>query len=147
MRGTLPTLLLCLSGSLAVEQTGADRLIPVRTSICTIVKNPESFEGRSVSVHGRYDVNWEWGAWVEDEPCHQALAVALANGYTTPAYLSTLYIEKNNAFHTFQQQERQLCGGAALCDFDYIEAEFTGVVVGPRALVTSRTDLSNTLQF
>ncbi|HEY1730330.1 MAG TPA: hypothetical protein VGG15_01185 [Terriglobales bacterium] len=84
-----------------------------------------------VSVHGRYNVNWEWGAWIEDESCHHAIAFTLANGYTTPAYLSTLYVEKNNAFHTFQQQQRQLCEAGLLCDFDYIEGDFTGVLVGP----------------
>lgn len=73
------------------------------------------------------------GAWIGADHCDKALSFVLANGFSTPSYLSNLYVRKNEAFDLFQKQTRLLCNGMSLlCDFDYVEAEFTGVVVGPR---------------
>jgi hypothetical protein len=132
MKGVSLALLLYLLGSLAVGQTAANKVIPGSTSVCEIVEHPDRFEGQSVTLHARYNVNWEWGAWIVDERCDKGLWVALANGYSTPTYLSKLYIERNSAFYSFQKQERLLCNGMdLLCEFDFLEADFTGVVVGP----------------
>lgn len=118
-------------GSLGVGQTAAEKGIPAHTSVCEIIENPEHFEGRRVRVHGRYSVDWEWGAGIVDERCDRGIRVAFAKGYNTPGYLSKLYVEKNGAFHSFEEQERSLCSMSLLCEFDYIEVDFIGIVVGP----------------
>jgi hypothetical protein len=132
MRGVAFALLASFLGACAFGQTTKANVLSIHKSVCEIAKQPERFEGQSVTVHARYVVNWEWGAWIAEEGCEKGLAVALANGYTTPTYLSKLYIERDGAFYSFRRQEKLLCNGMdLLCEFDFLEADFTGIVVGP----------------
>jgi hypothetical protein len=98
MRGVPLALLAVFLAAPAFGQAAMAKVPAVRTSVCEIVKHPERFEGQSVTVHARYSVNWEWGAWIGEERCEKALGLSLANGYPTPAYLSNLYVEMDSAF-------------------------------------------------
>lgn len=130
----MPCLAIMLAAA-AFAQTTAEKALPIQTSVCEISNSPERFQGQFVTVRGRYDSNWEWGAWIGADHCDKALTFVLANGFSTPSYLSNLYVRKNEAFDLFQKQTRLLCNGMSLlCDFDYVEADFTGVVVGPREI-------------
>jgi hypothetical protein len=130
MRGVALALLAGLLGAPAFGQVAVTKAPSPHASLCEIAKHPEQFEGKSVKIHARYSVNWEWGAWVWDEQCGWGLGLVLANGYPTPAYLSELYVERDSAFDAFQQKEKLLCSVDVLCEFDFLEADFTGIVVG-----------------
>ena len=115
----------------AFAQATPEKAQPVHVSVCDVGNSPDKFRGKMVTVHGRFNSNWEWGAWIRADNCDATLEFIPANGFSSPSYLSNVYIRRDAAFRTFEKQARLLCDGAPLCDFDYLEADFTGVVVGP----------------
>jgi hypothetical protein len=115
----------------AFAQTAGEKASPIHASVCEVGSSPDQFRGKLVTVHGRYNSNWEWGAWIRADGCDATLEFIPANGFSSPAYLSNVYVLKDAAFRTFEKQIRLLCNGGPLCDFDYVAADFTGVVVGP----------------
>lgn len=63
----------------------------------------------------------------------RVMEVVFANGYSETAALPKLYVQHNDALDEFSKREKQLCNGISLlCEFDFLEADFTGVVVGPK---------------
>lgn len=117
----------------AFGQQAQERMCPSCVSVCEIAHNPERFEGDFVTLRARYTVNWEWGAWIGQERCDRGIEVVFANGYSRPGDSSKLYLQHDSAFDAFSKKERQLCNGMSfLCEFDFLEADFTGVVVGPK---------------
>lgn len=119
-------------GCVAVGQSASSDNPPTVASVCAIVEHPEQYEGQSVTVRARYSINWEWGSWIGEDHCNKALDVVVANRFSKPEFLSHLSVRKDAAFDSFTKQARDLCNGmSALCEFDYLEADFTGVIVAP----------------
>ena len=112
-------------------QTAHEKTPPMHVSVCEVGNSPDKFRGKLITVHGRFTSNWEWGAWIGADSCDATLEFIPANGFSSPSYLSNLYLRRDAAFRTFEKQARLLCNGEPFCDFDYLEADFTGVVVAP----------------
>jgi hypothetical protein len=117
----------------AFGQQTTEKASAIHASVCEIAYNPGRFEGKAVALRARYTVNWEWGAGIGQEGCDRGLTVVFADGYSGAGDLSNLYVKKDAEFNIFEKQERQLCNGMSmLCEFDFLEADFTGVIVGPK---------------
>src|ERR1700755_3311222 len=91
--------LACMLALAAFGQGTVDKAPENQASLCEVAHNPGEFEGDLFTVRGRYNSHWEWGAWIGEERCDKSLIVVLANGYSTPSYLSNLYISDDVAFH------------------------------------------------
>jgi hypothetical protein len=62
--------------------------------------------------------------------------------YGTPPRYRTLRKENEDAFRDFKEKELLLCNGMSLfCDFDYLEADFTGIFVAGKRLSRPRNGL------
>src|SRR3954447_8232814 len=109
MRPLALTCIISLLTFAAFGQQTAERIRPRLVSVCDISGNPERFDGQFVTLHARYTVNLEWGAWINQEHCDRGIEIVFANGYLRPGDSSKLYVERNSAFDEFNKREKQLC--------------------------------------
>lgn len=109
---------------------------PIQSSVCELSKHPTKFDGKRVTIHARYFTNWEWGAWLTDARCSTNTVKFLSPGaYGTPPRYRTLRKGNDDGFQDFKEKELLLCNGMSLlCDFDYLEADFTGILVAGKRL-------------
>jgi hypothetical protein len=58
-----------------------------------------------------------------------------------PANYAELRVQEDNAYRTFMKMRKNLCNGLeALCDFQSIEADFTGVFFAAEAATAGEED-------
>lgn len=110
--------------------------VAAKVSICELAASPDRFDGRNLTVHAHYFINWEWGTGLQGQGCK-----GVPVRYSTPAsaYIplqySTLKIDQNAGYRAFKEKEKLLCNGMKLrCDYDTIEADFTGTFVSWKRL-------------
>jgi hypothetical protein len=110
---------------------------PATLSVCELAAHPERYDNKQVTLKARYSANWEWGAWIHDGDggCKDVLRFGLPSSFWIPNNYSGLKIQRDDGFREFDKKSSLLCNGMeAFCDFDYIEAEFTGTFIAARHL-------------
>jgi hypothetical protein len=78
----------------AFGQTTAEKALPIQTPVCELANSSERFQGQFVTVRGRYDSNWERGAWIGADHCDKTLTFVLANGFELQAICRTCTSER-----------------------------------------------------
>jgi hypothetical protein len=104
----------------------------VRSSVCEVLKRPQRFEGMTLTLHARYSGTWE-GFYLDDASCEHRGAIYLS--YPNPEPLlpkqyASLSLVRDDGLAKFEADSRALCNGMSLlCDFDSLQADFTGVIM------------------
>jgi hypothetical protein len=136
--------------SVAFTITAASQAAPykadakaISTTVCALVKHPAKFDNKRVTVHARYFTNWEWGAWLGDTGCvGKGLGFLFPTSYQTPSEYAALEFVKDERFLDFKEKASDLCNGMSLlCEFDYLEADFTGIFVMGKRLPSTESSL------
>jgi hypothetical protein len=125
---------------------------PLKTSICEALANPVMFDGKLVEVHAEFSATWE-GEWVSDSECNSAgqLLVPPAQRGLAKPYADAMRdaakrygrqgVVKDKAWQEFDSASHHLYTGMGKVspdgttkwgDYDYIAADFTGVLVVKR---------------
>jgi len=120
----------------------------LKTSLCDALAHPESYEnGKPVEVHARYHATWE-GAWLSDNGCEGVgQLVVPPSPKIEKSYAQVLqrvakeyqltHVVRDNSWEDFESSARRLYTGLVVVPhdpatapaYDYITAEFTGVLV------------------
>ncbi len=105
----------------------------VETSLCEVLRNPKEFNGKIIKVRARTSVNWEWGVFLNDPECERSGGVNLKISPSEPLLPSryaSLSLIHDDGFREFDEKSNLLCNGMTeACGFDYLEADFTGVLM------------------
>ncbi len=108
---------------------------PIKTSVCELVAHPDWYDGKVVTLHGRLSVNWESGEWIHDGRCKGAVRLGLPGSFWIPSRYSHLQVTHDDGFREFDKAANMLCNGMQpFCDFDYLEAHFTGTFIASHRL-------------
>lgn len=134
-------LILLLTARIGFAAKAKGDATPIRASVCELAKHPERFDGKQVTIPARYFTTWEWGSSLVDARCATSAVKFLAPGaYDTPPQYKKLRDARTD--RDFNDKASVLCNGwNLLCDFDYLEAEFTGIFVAARRLARPESGL------
>jgi hypothetical protein len=121
---------------LAVAQDRSSTPLPLQTSICELLTDPDRFDGERVTIQARYFADWEWGIGLQDDRCKGAVRYSSPISRYIPSQYSKLKIKEDVEYHEFEAKARLVCNGLDInsCDYGSIEANFTGTFVSWKRL-------------
>jgi len=120
----------------------------VKTSICEALAHPQTFDLKLAEIHAKFSASWE-GAWLSDEGCKDAGEWVLPSQHgMPPPYADPLRnvskryglddVTRDKAWEDFESASSRLYTGMGedlpdgttkWGDYDYITADFAGVLV------------------
>ena len=116
----------------------------ITVSFCEILASPERYDGKLVTVRANYGGTWE-GLYLSDPACSKKFPEGEDYILVGDSYYPGLEKYKKVPFRVdresrrFEQASRKLCNAMIEpCEFDYIMADFTGVIAVKRGFKVSR---------